>query len=85
MKYSAEATEIVNGAFNFPDRIKTSVEKHQHNYQAIALDAVKIYAENYADNEWVESISENQELMTLITGKVMEALPTIGIKIQLSR
>lgn len=81
----SEAVEIVSGAFNFPEQIRESVGRHNHNYQAIALDAVKIYADNYADSEWLKQTTNNQELMDLVTGRLMMMLPSIGIKLVFNR
>lgn len=70
METLVEAQEIVNGAWNFPEKIKDILGDDSSNYSAIAKRVLLVYAANYAAPDWFVDNYNNEELMKCIELKV---------------
>jgi hypothetical protein len=72
MSILSEAQEIVNGAFNFPDEIKSAIDNYEENELPKAV--VLIYSQHYANPAWYIATVWNKELMDYITNKTRDRI-----------
>lgn len=70
MEDLVKADEIVDGAWNFPEKIKDILGNENTNYSAISKRVLLVYAVNYANPDWFVNAYNNTELMKCIELKV---------------